>query len=64
MRSVLGLDLETAQARLQTEGKPVRLVEVRSKKGPKGADRRVIKATETDEEIVLFWSAFRTEIAQ
>ncbi|MBR2644737.1 MAG: hypothetical protein IKD54_05550, partial [Clostridia bacterium] len=62
MRSVLGLDLDTAAALLQAEGKPVRLVEVRSKKGPKGADRRVIKTTETDAEIVLYWSAFRTEV--
>ena len=63
MRSVLGLDLDTAAALLQAEGKPVRLVEVRSKKGP-NADRRVIKTTETDAEIVLYWSAFRTEIAE
>ena len=64
MRSVLGLDLETAQALLSAEGKPVRLVEVRSKKGPKGADRRVIKVAHSDGETVLYWSAFRTEIAE
>ena len=64
MRSVLGLDLDTAAALLETEEKPVRLVEVRSKKGPKGTDRRVIKTAETDTEIVLYWSAFRTKVAE
>ena len=62
MSSVLGLDLETAQARLSAEGKPLRLVEVRSKKGPKGADRRLIKVERTDAETVVYWSAFQTEV--
>ena len=64
MSSVLGLDLETAQARLSAEGKPLRLVEVRSKKGGKGDDRRVIKTTETETETIVYWSAFKTEIAE
>ena len=38
MTSVLGLDLETAEKLLTAEGKPVRLIEVRSKKGGKGDD--------------------------
>ena len=59
---MLGLDLETAIARLEAEGRPVRLVEVRSKKGGKGDDRRVIKTTETESETVVYWSAFKTEI--
>lgn len=59
---MLGLDLETALKQLETEGKPVRLVEVRSKKGAKGDDRRVIKTVETDAETIVYWSAFKTEI--
>ena len=62
MTNVLGLDLETAEALLRANGKPVRLVEVRSKKGGKGFDRRVIKTTRTESETVVFWSAFQTEI--
>ena len=64
MTNVLGLDLETAETLLRTEGKPVRLIEVRSKKGGKGSDRRVIKTTETEGETVVYWSAFRTEIKE
>ena len=59
---MLGLDLETAMKLLKAEGKPVRLVEVRSKKGGRGSDRRVIKTTETESETVVYWSAFKTEI--
>ena len=59
---MLGLDLETAEMLLKAKGKPVRLVEVRSKKGGKGDDRRVIKTTETETETVVYWSAFKTEI--
>lgn len=62
MTNVLGLDLDTALRRLEAEGKPVRLVEVRSKKGGRGDDRRVIKTTRTEAETVVFWSAFQTEI--
>ena len=62
MTSLLGLDLETAEMLLKAKGKPVRLVEVRSKKGGKGDDRRVIKTTETETETVVYWSAFKTEI--
>ena len=62
MSSVLGLDPDTAAALLAADGKPVRFVEVRSKKGSKGADRRVIKVAHADGETVLYWSAFRTEV--
>ncbi|MBQ2201343.1 MAG: hypothetical protein II412_02115 [Clostridia bacterium] len=62
MTNVLGLDLETAMKLLKAEGKPVRLVEVRSKKGGRGSDRRVIKTTEAESETVVYWSAFKTEI--
>ena len=62
MNGVLGLDPDTAAARLTADGKPVRFVEVRSKKGSKGDDRRVIKVAETDAEIVIYWSAFRTRV--
>ena len=64
MTNVLGLDLETAETLLRTEGKPVRLIEVRSKKGGKGSDRRVIKTVETETETVVYWSAFKTEITE
>jgi hypothetical protein len=59
---VLGLDLATAETLLSAAGKPVRLVEVRSKKGAKGTDRRVIKTLETETETVVYWSAFKTEV--
>ncbi len=62
MRSVLGLDLNTAESLLSANGKPVRFVEVRSKKGGRGFDRRVIKTIETDAETIVYWSAFKTEI--
>lgn len=62
MSSVLGLDPDTAAALLAADGKPVRFVEVRSKKGSKGADRRVIKVAHADGETVLYWSAFATEV--
>lgn len=59
---MLGLDLETAEALLKAEGKAIRLVEVRSKKGSKGSDRRVIKTAETETETIVWWSAFKTEV--
>ena len=62
MTSLLGLNLETAETLLKTTGKPVRLVEVRSKKGSKGDDQRVIKTTETETETIVYWSAFKTEV--
>ena len=64
MTSVLGLDLKTAEDLLKAEGRSVRLVEVRSKKGSKGDDRRVIKTVGTESETVVYWSAFKTEIAE
>ena len=60
--NVLGLTLSEAEQRLRAEGKPLRLIEVRSKKGGKGDDARVIKTTETDTETVVYWSAFKTEV--
>ena len=62
MTNVLGLPVLEAKAILEREGKAVRLAEVRSKKGGKGADARVIKTTETETETIVYWSAFRTEI--
>ena len=64
MIDVLGLPLDPAIERLKAEGKPIRLVEVRSRKGGKGSDRRVIKVAETDAETVVYWSAFKTQIAE
>ena len=62
MTSVLGFDVDTAKKLLEAAGKPVRLIEVRSKKSGRGVDRRVIKTVETDTETVVYWSAFKTEI--
>ena len=64
MIDVLGLPLDLACERLKAEGKPVRLVEVRSKKGGKGSDRRVIKMEFSDSEITIFWSAFQTSVGE
>jgi hypothetical protein len=64
VRNVLGLDLKTAETLLSASGKPVRFVEVRSKKGGRGDDKRVIKTVETDTETIVYWSAFQTEITR
>ena len=64
MTNVLGWELARAEAQLTADGKTVRRIEVRSKKGGKGSDRRVIKTTETEGETVVYWSAFRTEIKE
>ena len=62
MKNVLGLRILTAKERLEAEGKTVREVEVRSKKGGKGDDRRVIKTEERGDETTVYWSAFQTEV--
>lgn len=62
MTDVLGLPLDRATDLTSAQGKSVRLVEVRSKKGGKGDDRRVIRCTEEDGTTVLYWSAFQTTI--
>ncbi len=62
MKNVLGLRVLAAKQRLEAEGKTVRTVEVRSKKGGKGDDARVIKTDETEQGTTLYWSAFRTEV--
>ena len=59
---MLGLPVCEATAILEREGKAVCLIEVRSKKGGKGDDRRVIKTTETETESIVYWSAFKTEV--
>ena len=62
MTNVLGLPVSEAKSILRQEGKAVRFVEVRSKKGGRGEDCRVIKTIETETETIVYWSAFRTEI--
>ena len=62
MTNVLGLSVHEAAAILEREGRTVRLVEVRSKKGGKGDDRRVIKTVEAETETIVYWSAFKTEV--
>ena len=59
---MLGLPVSEATAILERGGRAVRLVEVRSKKGSKGEDRRVIKTIETEAEMIVYWSAFKTEV--
>ena len=61
MKSVLGLKTERARELLQAEGKLFRMVEVRSKKGGKGDDARVIRTVETGRETIVYWSAFQTQ---
>ena len=63
MKHVLGRGVAYAKERLEAEGKPVRTVEVRSKKGGKGDDARVINAVGTAEETIVYWSYFRTNAA-
>ena len=62
MKNVLGLRVLAAKQLLEAEGKTVRTVEVRSKKGGKGSDARVIKTDETEGETTVYWSAFQTEV--
>ena len=59
---MLGLPVHEATAILEREGRTVRLIEVRSKKGGKGNDFRVIKTVDSERETVVYWSAFKTEI--
>ena len=59
---MLGLPVKEAASILEREGKTLRFVEVRSKKGPKGDDRRVVKTVETERETIVYWSSFQTEI--
>ena len=59
---MLGWELSAAEQRLRAEGKTVRLIEVRSKKGGKGDDCRVIKTVEAETETIVYWSAFKTEV--
>lgn len=61
MKNVLGLPIQCARERLEAEGKPIRMVEVRSKKGGKGDDARVIRTVETEEETIVYWAAFQTQ---
>lgn len=62
MTALLGLPVTEATAALEKAGTPYRLIEVRSKKGGKGDDRRVIKTVATDAETLVYWSAFKTEV--
>jgi hypothetical protein len=62
LTNVLGLPVCEATAILEREGKAVRLIEVRSKKGGKGDDRRVIRTVETEAETLVYWSAFKTKV--
>ena len=61
MKNVLGLRLVCAKERLEAEGKTVRTVEVRSKKGGRGDDARVVKTVDNDGETLVYWAAFQTQ---
>ena len=61
--NILGIPLETALERLKTLNKPVELIEVSSRKGSKGFDRRVIKVESSDDRITVYWSRFQTDAA-
>jgi len=64
LTSVLGYELETAIECLQSEGYRVKTLEVSSKKGVIGDQKRVIRQLNAEGEdgtIVLAFSVFRTE---
>ena len=60
MIRVLGLPLKTAVERLQADGQTIVLVEVRSRKGSRGADARVIKTEPALNGTIVYWSRFST----
>ena len=49
MRNVEGLELSLAVAALESEGMAVKTVEVSSRKGVNGNERRVVRARQTGE---------------
>lgn len=59
---VLGFPLQKALAFLESEGKPVHLIEVSSRTGSKGNDARVIKVNSSAQETVLYWARFQTTV--
>lgn len=61
--NMLGIPLESALERLKPLDQPIELVEVSSRKGSKGDDRRVIRVDIKDDRIIVYWSRFQTDAA-
>ncbi len=70
MKSVLGLELAAAVALLEKEGYTVITMEVSSKKGVPGNERRVVRERALPEEpeqpkrICLTYAVFQTDVSQ
>ena len=69
MTQVLGLPLETAAARLKSEGYEVETVETRSRKGVDGDTFRVVRQRDISSEaggpkVSLVYCCFKTEIKE
>lgn len=62
MTDVLGLPLKTAVARLEAEGRTVRLQEVCCKKGASGTDARVLRTVEEGTTTVVCYATFQTDV--
>lgn len=58
---VLGFPLTKALECLVKDGKQVTTVEVRSRKGSKGDDQRVIRILEKEDQTIVYWSYFQTK---
>lgn len=59
--NVLGLPLDIAVERLLPLGKRIETVEISSRKGSAGNDKRVVKAEELDSVIRITWARFQTD---
>ncbi len=59
--NVLGIPLDLALERLAPLGKRIETVELSSRKGSAGNDKRVVKVEELDNLIRITWSRFQTD---
>jgi len=64
---VLGLPLERAEALLKEAGYAVTAVEVRSRKGIEGGEKRVVRQREYpgavgERRVEVTWAAFQTDV--
>ncbi len=59
--NVLGLPLDIAVKRLRPLGKRIEKIEISSRKGSAGNDKRVVKAEELDSVIRITWARFQTD---
>jgi hypothetical protein len=63
LRNVEGLELSLAVAALESEGMAVKTVEVSSRKGVNGNERRVVRARQTGENSAeLTYAVFKTSV--